>query len=282
MLSRDSPLYDPTHYNMGAVWPFVTGFLAWGHYNQDRAYAGYPLVDALARLGFDFARGRHPELLSGAYYRPLDTAVPQQFFASSMLVTPLVAGLLGFEPDAPRGRARLAPALPPQWARVEVKRLAVGATLLEAELRRGPGSFEAVLRATGPPLEVIFDPRLPLGARRLSPASPVAIRVTDQPVRVSVSFDGGLEIEPPVASLAPGQPDRGLRVIDARAESNGFVLELEGQGGTQAELAVHSPMPLASEGARVVGREGRRTRLAVAFPPGTEFALVRVRLRPVS
>ena len=37
MLSRDSPLYDPTHYNMGAVWPFVTGFVAWGHYNEGRS-----------------------------------------------------------------------------------------------------------------------------------------------------------------------------------------------------------------------------------------------------
>ena len=86
-----------------------------GHYQYERPWAGYPLVDALARLGFDWARGRHPELLSGAYYRPLDTAVPQQFFATSMLVSPIVYGLLGLEPDAPAGRARLAPQLPPEW-----------------------------------------------------------------------------------------------------------------------------------------------------------------------
>jgi 3'-phosphoadenosine 5'-phosphosulfate sulfotransferase (PAPS reductase)/FAD synthetase len=33
---------------------------------------------------------RHPELLSGHFYRPLDTAVPHQLFASSMLVTSLI------------------------------------------------------------------------------------------------------------------------------------------------------------------------------------------------
>jgi hypothetical protein len=64
---------------------------------------------------FDWARGRHPEPLSGAYYRPLDTAVPHQFFATSMLVSPIVYGLLGREPDARGGGARLAPQLPPQW-----------------------------------------------------------------------------------------------------------------------------------------------------------------------
>jgi hypothetical protein len=90
---------------MGAVWPFVTGFVALGHYRYARPWAGYPLVDALGAMAFDWARGRHPELLSGAYYRPLDTAVPQQFFATSMLVSPVVYGLLGFEPDAPAGCA---------------------------------------------------------------------------------------------------------------------------------------------------------------------------------
>ena len=118
MLTTESPLYDPTHYNMGAVWPFVTGFLAWGHYRYERPWAGYPLVEALGQMTFDWARGRHPELLSGAYYRPLDEAVPQQFFATSMFATSVLSGLLGWEPDAMAGAARLAPQLPPQWVQI--------------------------------------------------------------------------------------------------------------------------------------------------------------------
>ena len=70
MLTTASPLYDPTHYNMGAVWPFVTGFVALGHYQYERPWSGYPLVDALARMAFDWARGRHPELLSGRVLPP--------------------------------------------------------------------------------------------------------------------------------------------------------------------------------------------------------------------
>jgi len=104
MLSAASELYDPLHYNMGAVWPFVTGFVALGHYEYERPWSAFPLVEALAQLTFDFARGRHVELLSGAYYRPLDTAVPHQFLASSMLVSPIVSGMLGWSPDAPRRR----------------------------------------------------------------------------------------------------------------------------------------------------------------------------------
>ena len=247
----------------------------------ERPWAGYPLVGALARLSFDFARGRHPELLSGAYYRPLDTAVPQQFFATSMLVTPLVAGLLGCDPDAPRGRARLAPALPPQWDHVEVRRLAVGATRLDVELRRGPGRLVATLRATGPPVEVVFDPRLPLGARQRQPDRAAVIRVSDRPVTTVVSFVGGIEVEPPPADLTPGQGDGGLRVLDVRAEGgDAFAVALEGPAGSTLELVVHSGEPLLAEGARLLGRSGHRTRLSVSFPPsGQAFPTALVRLR---
>ncbi len=41
---------------------------------------------------FDEARGRNPEVISGRVYKPLDTAVPQQFFATSMILTSLLRG----------------------------------------------------------------------------------------------------------------------------------------------------------------------------------------------
>ena len=56
--------------------------------------------------------------------------------------------------------------------------------------------------------------------------------------------------------------------------------DLEGQAGLVGALAVHSAPPLQAEGARVAGREGRRTRLTVPFPPGEGFTTSRVLLRP--
>ena len=164
MLAADHRLYAPTHYNMGAVWPFVSGFAAWAHYRYERPWAGFPIVDALARMTFDWARGRHPELLSGAFYRPLDTAVPHQFFATSMLVTPVMSGVVGWTPDAPRGRARLAPALPPSWDRVTVQRLRCGDARLDATIEQVPGALTVRLVASGPPLAVQVDPLLPPGS----------------------------------------------------------------------------------------------------------------------
>lgn len=106
LLSSDHPLYDPLHYNNGAVWPFMTGFASWALFNYGRDEAGYRALKANAESTFFGALGRNPELLSGAYHQTLDTTVPHQFFASSMIPTPLILGLLewnGIEPN--RGKA---------------------------------------------------------------------------------------------------------------------------------------------------------------------------------
>jgi glycogen debranching enzyme len=106
LLSSDHPLYDPLHYNNGAVWPFMTGFASWALFNYGREQAGYRALKANAESTFFGALGRNPELLSGAYHQTLDTTVPHQFFATSMIPTPLILGLLRLRPDLARDQLR--------------------------------------------------------------------------------------------------------------------------------------------------------------------------------
>jgi glycogen debranching enzyme len=277
MLTTESPLYDPTHYNMGAVWPFVTGFAALGHYRYGRPWAGYPLLDALSRMTFDWARGRHPELLSGAYYRPLDTAVPQQFFATSMLASTVAYGLLGWEPDAPSGRARLAPQLPPQWERARVSGLPVGKARLDVAIEQRPGRLTLRLEVSGGSLTVEVRPRLPAGARdvaftadgatvRAGEDGALAVRLDERSRVVEARWAGGLEVEPPVAALEPGQGDRGVRVLDFEATPGGFRLALEGPSATDATVRLWGERPAAAEGARLRAI-GPVTEATVGFPP---------------
>ena len=174
MLSTESELYDPLQYNMGTVWPFVTGFAAWGQYRYRRPWAGFHLMDAVKQMTFDWSLGRHGELFSGTFYQPLDQTVPHQFFASSMLATPLLRGVFGWEPDAPLGRARLAPQLPPDWSGAAVRRLRAGETVLDVEIRQrwmaDGGERRTVIRSEGPALELQFVPDVPAGARNVSVA----------------------------------------------------------------------------------------------------------------
>lgn len=278
MLSTGSALYDPVHYNMGAVWPFVTGFVSWGQYNYRRPWAGYPLIDALKQMTFDWARGRHPELLSGRFYRPLDEAVPHQFFATSMLVSPLMMGLLGWEPDAPRHRARLAPQLPPQWGRVTVQRLRVGETSIDAEFEQGIGRFVATLSASGPPVTVELAIPFPAGASELRSETPadsiadgqyiVTLSPGGTPSRVELRWAGGLSVVPPTMQLEPGQPSRGIRVLDFQYAGDTWVITVEGVRGRSYDLELYGRPVSQVTGAEIVGREGAVTTIGVAFPDG--------------
>ncbi|MXX85690.1 MAG: hypothetical protein F4Y71_04470, partial [Acidobacteria bacterium] len=279
MLSTESELYDPLAYNMGTVWPFVTGYASWAQYRYRRPWAGFHLMDAVKQMTYDWSLGRHPELFSGTFYQPLDQTVPHQFFASSMLVTPLLRGVFGWDPDAPNGRARLAPQLPADWREAAVRGLRVGETTVDVEMRGGPtpagGERRVLITSEGPPVVIEFVPNVPAGAGDLRvtttggrpeegeathpapgamPRS-TAIRVTEgRPAEVTVTWRGGLAVAPPRIDLEPGQRSTGLRIIDLQADAEGWTLVTEGSSGRAYRVDLFGiPVEAAvvSEGASV-------------------------------
>ncbi len=284
MLAADHPLYGPLEYNMGAVWPFVTGFAALAHYRYGRPWAGYPLVQAVARLTFDFARGRHPELLSGEFYRPLDTAVPHQFFATSMFVTPLLSGLFGWDPDAARGRAVLAPQLPPAWARAAVRGLRAADTRVDAAFEQAPGRWRATVAARGRRIRIFVSPALPAGARdvawtvdgrRVQPIrfrSPrgddpaVEIAASDAPTAVEVTWQGGLVPDAPVEVPAPGDQSHGLRILAFEAAEDGWRATVEGDAGRTYEWRLFGERVGEVRGAQLLDSARGLTRVRVRCP----------------
>jgi glycogen debranching enzyme len=279
MLSSASPLYDPVHYNMGAVWPFVTGFVSWGQYNYRRPWAGYPLIDALKQVTFDWARGRHPELLSGRFYRPLDEAVPHQFFATSMLVSPIMSGMLGWDPDAPRGRVRIAPQLPPQWPGATWHNLRVGASTIDVEFVQSVGRFATTLTARGPAVTVDLVVPIPSGAEdiravggvleRRNGEYAVVMKVSEPAALLEVRWTGGLQVEPPTVALEPGQRSAGVRVIDFGFGDGAWRLIVEGERDTTAEVRLHGQTVAEVHGAQVISAASGVTTLGVTFPEGT-------------
>jgi hypothetical protein len=261
------------------VWPFVTGFVALGHYRYERPWSGWPLVRAIGQMGFDFARGRHPELLSGAYYRPLDTAVPHQFFATSMLVTPLVSGLVGWTPDAPRGAARLAPQLPPQWDRARFENLRAGSRRLDVEFVRTDAAVEVTLRASGGELALDYVLAPPAGASDVrvsadgravpveasSGARHVAVTLREKPVVLRVSWRGGLEVVPETPDLRVGQAPSPAQIVDFRWTGTRWELEVEGAPGATRDVRLRGTAAGRVEGAEVVERSPAGLRLRVAL-----------------
>jgi hypothetical protein len=291
MLSTGSTLYDPMAYNMGAVWPFVTGFVSWGQYNYGRPWAGYPLIDALKQMTFDWARGRHPELLSGAFYRPLDQAVPHQFFATSMLVSPVMLGMLGWEPHATSRYAKLAPQLPPQWDKVRVRNLRVGDTFIDVDLEQEAGRLAAEVVARGPVVEFGLTVPVPLGAQDVVPTAlpggttqeghslhVYVVRASETPARMEFQWTGGLVVEPPSVTLEPGQPSNGIRIVDFQFNNDAWLLDVEGVAGRTYELRLHGEGFTRVEGAELTGRDAWVSSIAVTLPPGNRRTTHQIRV----
>ena len=247
-LAASSKLFDPLHYNNGAVWPFVTGWVSLAEYRYHNPLAGKFALDAIARTGFDESRGRNPEVISGRLYKPLDTAVPQQFFATSMVLTPLIRGLLGLDVDAPARKLVLAPHLPPDWDSVRVDQVPFGRSFLDIVVRRAANRLVAELTrrdvASGP-VEVVFSPALPLGANTPLPLEPTpgdvhaTVRGTLRDrLTLDVPYSDGWSILPPVMPARIGERSQAPRVLSERLLGGQYVATLEGLAGRTYQFRV--------------------------------------------
>lgn len=252
-LASESKLFDPLHYNNGTVWPFVTGFAALGQYKYRNPTAGYAALSAIARSGFTWGLGRNPEVWSGSQFEPLDTSVPHQFFGTSFILTVLTRGLLGWEPDVPRGIVRLAPQLPPEWGEMRVHGARAGNGSYQIQIAQSNQEFRLTIEGTGGPDTLVFEPHLPLGSSITAVTvngAAVAFDTLPNPrdvqVRVRVPLAQKAEI---VAQHTPGfvfrvsQPrihrgerSKSMRVLDMRIENGQFVVQVEGPAGSEFEV----------------------------------------------
>jgi len=115
VISEQHPLFGPTGYHFGSVWPLFTGWAAVGEYHYHRPIAAYANLRANALLALDGSLGRVTEVLSGSYYEGLATASPHQIWSSAMVLSSLIRGLVGLSVDNIRNTVHIAPHIPANW-----------------------------------------------------------------------------------------------------------------------------------------------------------------------
>ena len=261
-LASESGLYDPLHYNNGSVWPFVTGFLALAEFRYHNVYAGRAALDAVGRTFDLWGLGRNPEVFSGSSFEPLETAVPQQFFSTSMYLTPLLRGAFGLEADAPRGVLTVAPHLFDRPGDYLVRGVRVGGVVLDVQLRVSDTAFAAVVRRVRrgvSRLRLHFEPALAPGAvvrevraGRVAAAYHVAQTGLDEHVAFDIDLDGdsaavvvrhlpGWRLVVADSPPSRGDRSRNLKVVSARLVGDAFEVGVEGLAGTSYVIEVHKP-----------------------------------------
>jgi hypothetical protein len=298
-LSTQDAAYDPLNRGYGAVTALNTGLTALAHYRYHRSWSGYDLVRDIARTTSDFARGRNPDALSGAFYQELDASQPQSGVATAMFVEALVRGILGMEADVPHRALGIEPHLPADWNQLVVDNFRVGRDRISVRLRRDAGVFSVHLRraGNGAPLSVRLSPALPLGARveritvndqdfpvrvdetRHDVHPVVELSLTDE-VDVDIDYAGGADIISPAERVDIGQAASALHVIDFTRSGQDYLVEVEGLAGSTYGLQVRTGgRAHGVTGAEVLEQSDQRLSLRLTMPPGAGFTRREVRFR---
>jgi hypothetical protein len=288
MLSSKSSLYEPLNYNYGAVWPFLTGWVATALFKHNFVLQGFTLLEAAVRHTFDHGLGCVTELFSGHQNIWPQEAVAHQGFSSSAVVFPLVRGLLGLEGDAVERRILLEPRFPANWKEVSVENFRLGKESFSFRYKRSDRGIrlEIAGRPKGP-IAIFFAPVLGLGTRALRArvngrnvpfrgGIEEGAQAFQPAVEAELSGDDVIEIDlEPAAELLPlqnpsrtGDLNSGLKIIRMGLQGKKLEITVEGLSGALYEVRIVQPDLLrAVEGAQIEG-EVLRFRIPEAVQGG--------------
>ena len=302
-LSNQHALYDPLSYNNGTAWPFMSGFAAWAQYRHGLPLSGFSIWASVAQLTGLSSPGGVPELMNGDRFLPGEFAVPQQLFSSDGVILPAVRGLLGLETRGLSAGANaalqltFAPSLPADWPFVRFQRYAIGDGHLSGEILQQPSQTILQVSYDGvSPIHVNLMPALPAAARvkgvRLDgKAVKFAIqefggfvRVEIEPVilhasqklTLTVEYEGGIGLVPPMPHPQPGERTSSLKILDVGSNTQSprcvVRMTVSGLGGRTYPLQIISTVPNLTAGGLKIDRTERGYVLQIPFE-GTNYVI---------
>ena len=293
IIPEDDPLYGPTGYHFGSIWPLFTGWASVAEYRYHRALPAYTNLRANAQLVFDGSPGRATEVLSGRYYTPLATSSSHQIWSSAMIVSPLLRGMMGLSVDALNSRVRFEPHAPANWTDFAIKNIPVGAasgtssTNLTLSYHHSAGEITLeVTRHGEQSVQLEFLPGFSLRTHVLSaeidgkaakfgtlePANEV-----DQHITILIPINGDhtvvrlrlrdeFGIVYPYVAPTTGTVTSGIRFISEHWNAAHDRLELQVAGAGGAKYRV--PLTGDLTGLTVTGAGLAQDSLQIEFPPG--------------
>jgi glycogen debranching enzyme len=302
IISERSPKFSGGGYHVGSVWPLFTGWAAVGEYRYHRSFPAYANLRANALLALDGSLGHVTEVLSGANYQSLSTSSPHQIWSAAMVVSPLLRGMFGLQPDATKGTLTFAPHPPADWTSFSIKNVLVGSAKLDLHYSKDAGEIKLEVKVTGDTSRTIeFQPALSLRAKVLGVefnGKPVPFHVdsnsTDQHVitrvtvsgasnslRIRIQNDFGLSYSSTLPAI--GATSQGLRILSESwtPARDRLTINASGLAGSQYKLSVWGAEQIAAvEGARISKAANGKTELILDLPKngpqGTSYATISI------
>jgi glycogen debranching enzyme len=153
-LSTQNPAFNPYNYQTGSVWPHDNAIIALGFKRYGFGVEAARIARDISDAASHFLANQLPELYTtierdeGSFpVQYLGANVPQAWAAGSVFA--LLQAILGFVPDAPRGKLHVDPLLPEWLPDLTVLDLRIGYTVLISGFgARAPRRSSRFCRAT--------------------------------------------------------------------------------------------------------------------------------------
>ena len=257
MINDSHPIFNPTAYHFGSVWPLFTGWTALAEYEVGRYIQGFSHIMANLQNYRGISHGRIPEVINGVVYKPSGVTL-HQCWSETMVLQPIVEGMLGFAPDAPRKRLKLAPRLPFHWNTLQVEKLRIADTSISFNMKKEPGKILYVFSSTQP-IQATFSPSFAPGSRveRVSVNGKEVIFdlldngeymnisteiFLDKTTQVEVLLHEGMSALPAYQLPQYGEISKGIRILSQKLTDKALEIIVEGIPGTTSSIELYLPI----------------------------------------
>lgn len=288
MIDDSHSVFNPSAYHFGSVWPLFTGWTALAEYEVGRYNQGFShFMSSLLNYRGATSRGRVPEVINGLLFKSSGVTT-HQCWSETMVLQPVVEGMLGFVPDAPQRRMTLAPRLPFHWNMLQVKNLRMADASVAFDMKKEKGKAVYTF-TTSHPLTVSFRPAFAPGteithvlvngkAAQWAPANNaeyvnLAMEVPlDGTITVEIAYREGMSALPAYRLAGHEEMSKGIHILSQRETGAGLEVVVEGRPGTTAPVELYLPDGYRRvEGAgKVTDKSGGVYAAEVAFPRSSE------------
>ena len=255
-------MFKPSGYHYGSVWPLFTGWTALAEYRFGNYLQGFSHIMNNLNVYRNWGLGFVEEVLNGAEYQPSGVC-PHQCWSETMVVQPIIEGMLGIEVDARKNILNFSPSLPADWDYLSVQRIRLGDQDVNVSWKRDSTNMVwQFYRSGNQPVKVnmmlALPPKTMIEKVRLNGKDyPFATFTTSRFVTlqinfvvtgtktISIEFNGGISVLPLSLSSLPGDQAGGLRIIDANVKGDQYIIDVEGLAGTSDTISVWSYYPVS-------------------------------------
>jgi glycogen debranching enzyme len=269
-LARPSPLFEPTNYNYGAVWPFIASFFNTAQFKHGFSLGAFQILEANINHATDNASGSVSEVFSGETNTKLGEAYHHQGFSTTGYMLPFQRGLIGVEVNALTKSILVNPKLPADWDTVQIRHVAVRNKVYDLVIVQSETSQSVSVNAVDEtPIEIIFAPVLPAGAQQTAvwlnskrfSFTGTSIHKMKRGDMLAATFTAVPAVLSPHNASNIGDMNKGSRIISQHSDGKQIRLTVEGIVGNVYHLKILRPQLVGS----VAGGSLQGDQLAIPF-----------------